>query len=160
MPASDVPAWAKAASKPSYTASEVGASPSNHTHTGVYQPVGSYAASSHKHEATDITPDSTHRFVTDAEKALGMVKLQVIITTIPHINLKVVMQLHHISIQQQILQTILHIVLSQIQKNLLGIVKPPVITTTIQHTNPRVIMHQVLIIIQHRTLKKMKRIVL
>ena len=26
MPASDVPAWAKAASKPSYTASEVGAS--------------------------------------------------------------------------------------------------------------------------------------
>ena len=68
MPASDVPAWAKAASKPSYTASEVGASPSNHTHTGVYQPAGSYAASSHKHEATDITPDSTHRFVTDAEK--------------------------------------------------------------------------------------------
>ena len=69
MPASDVPAWAKAASKPSYTASEVGASPSNHTHTGVYQPAGSYAASSHKHEATDITPDSTHRFVTDAEKS-------------------------------------------------------------------------------------------
>ena len=69
MPASDVPAWAKAASKPSYTASEVGASPSNHTHTGVYQPAGSYAASSHKHEATDITPDSTHRFVTDTEKS-------------------------------------------------------------------------------------------
>ena len=68
MPASDVPAWAKAASKPSYTASEVGASPSNHTHTGVYQPAGSYAASSHKHGATDITPDSTHRFVTDTEK--------------------------------------------------------------------------------------------
>ena len=69
MPASDVPAWAKAASKPSYTASEVGASPSNHTHTGVYQPAGSYAASSHKHGATDITPDGTHRFVTDAEKS-------------------------------------------------------------------------------------------
>ena len=68
MPASDVPAWAKAASKPSYTASEVGASPSNHTHTGVYQPAGSYAASSHKHGATDITPDGTHRFVTDTEK--------------------------------------------------------------------------------------------
>lgn len=101
MPASDVPAWAKAASKPSYTASEVGASPSNHTHTGVYQPAGSYAASSHKHEATDITPDSTHRFVTDAEKALGMVKLQVIITTIQHINLKVIMHCLHISIQQQ-----------------------------------------------------------
>ena len=68
MPASDVPAWAKAASKPSYTASEVGASPSNHNHAGVYQPAGSYAASSHKHGATDITPDSTHRFVTDTEK--------------------------------------------------------------------------------------------
>ena len=68
MPASDVSAWAKAANKPSYTASEVGASPSNHTHTGVYQPAGSYAASSHKHGATDITPDSTHRFVTDTEK--------------------------------------------------------------------------------------------
>lgn len=38
MPASDVPAWAKAASKPTYTASEVGA-----------------AASSHKHSASDIT---------------------------------------------------------------------------------------------------------
>ena len=68
MPASDVPAWAKAANKPSYTASEVGASPSNHTHAGVYQPAGSYAASSHTHGATDITPDSTHRFVTDTEK--------------------------------------------------------------------------------------------
>ncbi|KAA4034462.1 hypothetical protein F3D60_06080, partial [Bacteroides ovatus] len=68
MPASDVSAWAKAASKPSYTASEVGASPSNHNHVGVYQPVGSYAASSHTHGATDITPDSTHRFVTDTEK--------------------------------------------------------------------------------------------
>ena len=68
MPASDVPAWAKASSKPSYTASEVGASPSNHNHAGVYQPAGSYAASSHSHGASDITPDSTHRFVTDTEK--------------------------------------------------------------------------------------------
>lgn len=39
MPASDVPAWAKAAKKPSYTASEVGASPTSHNHAGVYQPV-------------------------------------------------------------------------------------------------------------------------
>ena len=68
MPASDVPAWAKAVSKPSYTASEVGASPSNHNHAGVYQPAGSYAPSSHTHGATEITPDSTHRFVTDSEK--------------------------------------------------------------------------------------------
>lgn len=39
MPASDVSAWAKAAEKPTYTASEVGASPSNHNHNGVYVPV-------------------------------------------------------------------------------------------------------------------------
>lgn len=32
MPANDVYAWAKAATKPAYTASEVGASPLNHTH--------------------------------------------------------------------------------------------------------------------------------
>lgn len=48
-PASDVSAWAKAATKPAYTAAEVGASPSNHNHSGVYQPVGSYAASNHNH---------------------------------------------------------------------------------------------------------------
>lgn len=33
MPASDVYAWAKASTKPSYTASEVGAAPTSHTHT-------------------------------------------------------------------------------------------------------------------------------
>lgn len=160
MPASDVPAWAKAASKPSYTASEVGASPSNHTHTGVYQPAGSYAASSHKHEATDITPDSTHRFVTDAEKALGTVKLRETIITIQYINLKVAMHRLLINMQQLTLRTILHIDLSQIRKDLLGIVRRQEITTTIQHTNPRVVMLQVLINIQRRTLKKIRLIVL
>ena len=37
-----VPAWAKAANKPTYTASEVGAAAKNHTHTkiGTYGPVG------------------------------------------------------------------------------------------------------------------------
>ena len=50
MPASDVSAWAKAATKPSYTAAEVGASASNHTHSDVYQPVGNYALGSHTHE--------------------------------------------------------------------------------------------------------------
>lgn len=33
MPASDVYSWAKASSKPSYTASEVGAAPKNHSHS-------------------------------------------------------------------------------------------------------------------------------
>lgn len=37
--ASDVSAWAKAANKPTYTAAEVGASPNNHNHSGVYEPV-------------------------------------------------------------------------------------------------------------------------
>ena len=69
MPASDVPAWAKAAKKPTYTASEVGASPTNHNHDADYQPLGDYADASHTHDASDITPDSTHRFVTDSEKS-------------------------------------------------------------------------------------------
>ena len=69
MPASDVPSWAKATSKPSYTASEVGASPSNHNHDADYQPLGNYADASHTHAAADITPDSTHRFVSDSEKS-------------------------------------------------------------------------------------------
>ena len=69
MPASDVPAWAKAANKPTYTASEVGASPTNHNHDADYQPLGDYAEASHTHDASDITPDSTHRFVSDSEKS-------------------------------------------------------------------------------------------
>lgn len=36
LPASDVPAWAKQPQKPTYTATEVGASTSNHNHNGVY----------------------------------------------------------------------------------------------------------------------------
>ncbi len=39
LPASDVYSWAKAANKPSYTYSEVGAAAASHTHTGVYQPL-------------------------------------------------------------------------------------------------------------------------
>lgn len=47
LPASDVPAWAKAATKPSYTPAEVGAAPSVHTHTAEQvgaDPSGSAAA--------------------------------------------------------------------------------------------------------------------
>ena len=68
MPASDVYAWAKASTKPSYSYSEVGAAAANHNHDSVYQPKGSYAAASHKHTATDVNEDSTHRFMTDAER--------------------------------------------------------------------------------------------
>lgn len=68
MPASDVPAWAKATKKPTYTASEVGASPSNHNHDADYQPKGSYAAASHSHSASDITEVTNKKFMTDAEK--------------------------------------------------------------------------------------------
>lgn len=49
LPASDVYAWAKAASKPSYTYLEVGAAATNHNHDSVYQPKGSYAATNHNH---------------------------------------------------------------------------------------------------------------
>lgn len=48
-----VPAWAKAATKPSYTASEVGALPSTTKIPGAL---------------SDLSEDTTHRVVTDAEK--------------------------------------------------------------------------------------------
>lgn len=38
MPASDVSQWAKDSKKPSYSASEVGASPADHDHDGTYEP--------------------------------------------------------------------------------------------------------------------------
>ena len=61
MPASDVPAWAKAAKKPSYTANEVGAASSTHTHSN-------YATTTHTHD---------NRYYTEAEidskfNALGL----------------------------------------------------------------------------------------
>ena len=52
LPASDVYAWAKAASKPGYTAAEVGAAAVGHTHTAAQ--IGA-AASSHSHGTGDIT---------------------------------------------------------------------------------------------------------
>lgn len=60
MPASDVSAWAKADSKPSYTAEEVGAAPASHTHeisgiNGLQGALDGKANSSHEHSAGDIT---------------------------------------------------------------------------------------------------------
>lgn len=49
-----VPAWAKAANKPTYTASEVGALPSN---------------TSIPSALSDLSEDTTHRVVTDTEKS-------------------------------------------------------------------------------------------
>ncbi len=57
MPASDVSAWAKAASKPSYTAAEVGASASGHNHDSSYLGISAKAADSDKldgYHATDF----------------------------------------------------------------------------------------------------------
>lgn len=54
-----VPAWAKAATKPTYTASEVGALP---------------ATTKIPSALSDLTADSTHRVVTDAEKAAWSAK--------------------------------------------------------------------------------------
>lgn len=86
LPASDVYPWAKAASKPEYTYSEVGAAAANHNHdsvyqpkgsyaaenhnhAGVYQPAGSYAAADHGHNASAITEETNKRFMTDAERS-------------------------------------------------------------------------------------------
>lgn len=54
MPASDVSAWAKAASKPSYTYSEVGAAASGHNHSGVYEPVFSKNTAFNKNFGTAV----------------------------------------------------------------------------------------------------------
>lgn len=62
MPASDVYSWAKASTKPTYTASEVGAAPSSHTHDDRYYTeseidtkLSDKANSSHTHTASQVT---------------------------------------------------------------------------------------------------------
>lgn len=57
MPASDVPAWAKEESKPSYSASEVGASPTGHKHTKseITDFPTSMTPTSHNHTKSEIT---------------------------------------------------------------------------------------------------------
>ena len=85
-----VPDWAKAATKPTYTASEVGAAETVHTHTDLHThsnkavldaTTASFTLTDESkldglsnythpatHEATIITQDATHRFITDTEK--------------------------------------------------------------------------------------------
>lgn len=58
LPASDVSAWAKASTKPTYTASEVGAAPTSHTHT--------------KSQITDLTD---YTLPTASASTLGGVKV-------------------------------------------------------------------------------------
>lgn len=63
LPASDVPAWAKAATKPSYTPAEVGAAPSVHTHTAEQvgaDPSGSAAAVQANLDAHAARTDNPH----------------------------------------------------------------------------------------------------
>ena len=74
-----VPAWAKSSSKPTYTASEVGAVPTSRTVNGKAlsenitlsaSDVGALPSTTDIPDAlSDLTDDSTHRTVTDAEKA-------------------------------------------------------------------------------------------
>ena len=85
-----VPDWAKEATKPTYTAAEVGAAESVHTHTDLHThgnksvldaTTASFTLTDESkldglsnythpatHEATIIEQDATHRFVTDTEK--------------------------------------------------------------------------------------------
>ena len=91
-PASDVYAWAKTASKPGYTATEVGATPAEHVgatgtaHGAATTSVAGFMSAADKtkldgvatganaythpasHPASIITQDASNRFVTDAEK--------------------------------------------------------------------------------------------
>lgn len=57
MPASDVYSWAKASSKPTYTASEVGASPTGHKHTKseITDFPSAMPPSAHTHKKSEIT---------------------------------------------------------------------------------------------------------
>ena len=74
-----VPAWAKAASKPAYTASEVGAVPTTRTVNGKALSGNITLSASDVKALPDtttipttlagLTEDATHRIVTDAEKA-------------------------------------------------------------------------------------------
>lgn len=58
-PASDVYAWAKAASKPSYSASEIGAAPASHTHTKAQVGLGNVANLDQSKAIKSITRDGT-----------------------------------------------------------------------------------------------------
>ena len=53
MPASDVSAWAKAATKPAYTATEVGAAASNHSHSAATQSLSGFLSALDK-QALDL----------------------------------------------------------------------------------------------------------
>lgn len=62
MPASDVAAWAKAASKPTYTATEVGAAAEGHTHTAA--DVGAKASTWKPfHVGTSAPSDTTQLWI-------------------------------------------------------------------------------------------------
>lgn len=76
MPASDVYAWAKAASKPSYTASEVGAASAGHNHDAAYQPKGSYAAANHTHDYAAKTHTHTADQISDTTTKVMMTKAE------------------------------------------------------------------------------------
>lgn len=63
----NVPDWAKQAEKPSYTASEVGARPSNWMPTA--SEVGALPSSTKiPSKLSDLATDSSHRYVSDSEK--------------------------------------------------------------------------------------------
>ena len=76
MPASDVSSWAKAASKPSYTANEVGAAPSTHNHAitdveGLQTALDGKANSSHTHAMSDITGLPLETIYTNSNQSLS-----------------------------------------------------------------------------------------
>ena len=76
MPASDVYPWAKASSKPTYTATEVGAAAAGHNHDSAYQPKGSYAAANHNHGDAYAAKTHTHTAdqITDTATKVMMTK--------------------------------------------------------------------------------------
>lgn len=63
MPASDVKAWAKAATKPSYTASEVGAAPTSHSHSAATTSAAGFMSAADKSKLNGIAAGANKTIV-------------------------------------------------------------------------------------------------
>lgn len=76
MPASDVYSWAKAKEKPAYTASEVGAAPSDHSHAGATQSAAGFMGASDKKKLDGIAANATRVIVDSALSSTSVNAIQ------------------------------------------------------------------------------------
>lgn len=81
LPASDVYAWAKAPSKPSYTAAEVGAAGSSHGHTTATAKTAGFLAAADKAKLDGVAENANAYVLPTAGAALGGVKTTSTVTS-------------------------------------------------------------------------------